>query len=160
MFRWPNRASWRQTALIFVLFSVVSFSFGYTTGLFEFKLATDPYTLLRAGAIALVIPSLFEELLFRGPLVALQSRMHAAAITGAALFSLFLFVLWHPMNASFILTEAQPLFFDWRFLNVAFFLGLATTAATLKAGSIWPGVAIHWAAVMLWKIFFDGPAFF
>lgn len=160
MFRWPDRAIWRQTALIFVVFAINSSAFIFATGLFEFRLANDPYTLLRTGIIALIIPSLLEELLFRGPLIALQSRIHASAMTIVALGSLALFVLWHPFNAAFMLTEAQSLFFDWRFLMVAFFLGIATTTAALRAGSIWPAVAIHWTAVISWKTFFSGPNFF
>jgi len=160
MFRWPNWAEWRQTALIFVVFAVSSLSFIFATGLFDFRLANDPYTLLRAGAISLIVPSLFEELLFRGPLVALRARIHARTMAIVALGSLALFVLWHPFNAAFMLTEAQSLFFDWRFLVTAFFLGIATTTAALRAGSIWPAVTIHWAAVMSWKSFLGGPEFF
>ena len=160
MFRWPNWAIWRQTALIFVVFAISSLAFILTTGLFDFRLANNPYALLRASIIALILPSLLEELMFRGPLVALQTRTHASAMTAAALGSLTLFVLWHPFNAEFMLTEAQSLFFDWRFLVLALFLGIAATTAALRARSIWPAVAIHWAAVISWKTFFSGPNFF
>ena len=160
MFRWPDWAIWQQTALIFVVFAISSSAIVVATGLFEFRIANNPYTLLRASLFALIIPSLLEELMFRGPLVALQTRIHASAMTAAALASLTLFVLWHPFNAAFMLTEAQSLFFDWRFLVLALFLGIATTTAALRARSIWPAVAIHWAAVVTWKAFFGGPNFF
>lgn len=160
MFRWPDWATWRQTALIFVVFAISSAAVIFATGLFEFRLANNPYSLLRTSIIALIIPSLFEELLFRGPLVALQMRLHTSAMIIAALGSLALFVLWHPLNAAFVLTEAQSLFFDWRFLVLALLLGIAATTAALRARSIWPAIAIHWAAVISWKAFFGGPNFF
>ena len=160
MFRWPKRETWLQTALIFFVFAIVSLSFGFATGLFKYQQIDDSYALIRAGVIALIIPSLFEELLFRGPLIILKTRVSARTLLAAALVSLALFILWHPLNAAFILTEAQYLFIDWRFLVTAFLLGAATTIAALKTGSIWPCVAIHWAAVISWKAFLGGPDFF
>ncbi len=160
MFRWPDGKEWRLAALIFLVFAIASSSFGLASGLFSYKLIDDPYALLRTGAIALFIPALFEELLFRGPLIVLAPRFGANTIAALVVGSLALFAIWHPLNASIILTEAQDLFFDWRFLVVAFFLGIATTITAIKTRSVWPGVAIHWVAVMLWKALLDGPTFF
>jgi predicted Abi (CAAX) family protease len=66
-------------------------------------------------------------------------------------FSLGLFVLWHPVQVCLGLPMAQAAFLDWRFLIIAAALGLACTISWQRSGSIWPAVFIHWAVVVGWK---------
>ncbi|GJL96413.1 MAG: peptidase [Hyphobacterium sp.] len=65
--------------------------------------------------------------------------------------SLALFVLWHPVQVWLGLPLAQAVFLDWRFLITAALLGIACTISWQRSGSIWPAIAIHWAAVVGWK---------
>ncbi len=68
-----------------------------------------------------------------------------------ALPSIALFVLWHPVQVWLGLPMAQAIFLDLRFLIIAAMLGIACTISWQRSGSIWPAVAIHWAAVIGWK---------
>ena len=151
----PTLSDLRLTTLVMVGFATFAAVFGLSTGLFDFELA-EPTAILRIAAIALFLPALFEELVFRYPLLWLKQRdsRHTLVASGAMLVA---FILWHPLNASFLMVEARELFFDWRFLTIAAGLGVATTLLTLRAGKLWPAIALHWGAVVGWKAFLGGP---
>ena len=141
-----------------LVFGVIAVPLGMATGLLDWQLVDDPAALLRTAAIALIAPAILEELVFRGPLIHLantNSRWLAAATLG----SLALFLIWHPLNGTFVLTAAEDLFTDWRFLMVAFWLGVVASALAIRTHSLWPPIVFHWLAVVGWKAFFGGPAF-
>jgi len=147
-----------RVGIAILIFSMFAVPFGLLTGLFEFRLEADPVVLIRTAAIALILPALFEEVLFRGP-IAWLSSIGSRKLLYVVAVSLPLFVLWHPFNGMFLMTEAQSLFTDWRFLVLAALLGLAATHLAVKTCSIWPPVLFHWLAIVGWKAFFGGPAF-
>ncbi len=105
--------------------------------------------------VLLIVPSLFEELLFRGVLhPARQARHRLSRILLAA----GLFVLWHPLQ---FWTGLGP---PWSSLFAApdFLLTVSVAALALGilrevSGSIWPPVALHWVMVCGWKFAFGGP---
>jgi predicted Abi (CAAX) family protease len=69
-----------------------------------------------------------------------------------AALGLGLFVAWHPLNAALFLPRAWGLFTDVRFLALVALLGACCSAVYLRCGSVWPCVAIHWLAVVAWKM--------
>ncbi len=154
LFGRPRRGGWRAGAIAALAYSGFVLPFGLGTGLFVWTPTTEG--VLRTALIALFLPAIGEELVFRGPLL-LAPKAWAAWLAGPLLL---LFILWHPLNALVFTPAARALFFDWRFLIEAAALGAACTAATLAARSLWPAVALHWTAVVAWKALFGAPSFF
>jgi len=157
MFRLPASRDWGVAGLAFLAFAAAALGFGFATGFFRFE-PTGQASTMRALAVAFVLPALLEEVVFRGPLIWLAQR----AVTGgrlvlASALSLALFVLWHPLNASLLLTEARLWFFDWRFLVIAAALGGVATWLALRTRSLWPPIVFHWLAVLGWKELLGGP---
>ncbi len=101
------------------------------------------------AAIALVIPSLGEEIVFRG---LLDPGRDGSALGG--LGALALFVAWHPAQGAFDLPSAQPVFWEGWFLASVALLGAWCAAWTRWTDSLWPAVATHWVVVVAWKSLF------
>lgn len=158
MFTFPRPADWRLTGIAFVVFTLISVPAGLATGVFQLGFPDDLATLARTAAIALILPALFEELVFRGPLFWLATNESKYLLPAAAV-SLALFILWHPLNGIFLMTEARSLFTDWRFLSLAGLLGLFATQLAIKTRSIWLPVIFHWLCVVGWKAFLGGTQF-
>ena len=99
---------------------------------------------------AFLMPSLLEELVFRGWLP------RGAPVP--ALASFLAFVLWHPLQVWLNLPFARPEFTRPGFLMVVATLGFACTMTRVRSGSLWPGVVIHWGVVVTWLALFGGQA--
>ncbi len=170
--RIPTRRAWAEAALLFAIFTALTALIGLGGGLFEYSPHVDRALLITA-VVAVFVPALGEELVFR---VLLQPRPptypSSSGLTGGTrdrpiksdedagrdgkrwpftLPSIALFVLWHPVQVWLGLPMAQPVFLDLRFVIIAALLGIACTISWQRSGSIWPAVAIHWAAVIGWK---------
>jgi len=112
---------------------------------------------LRLAIIAIALPSLGEELLFRAALLPEPQPDTPLPKTRAAL-ALALFVVWHPLQALFTSDERATVFVDPWFLLAVVALGLACTRLYWRSGSIWPAVVLHWLIVVGWKALAGGPA--
>jgi len=109
----------------------------------------DPDAFLRLAAVAILIPALGEELVFRGIL-----QPHRLGVTKdwrLSALSLAAFVLWHPVQVWLGLPMAQEVFTDPAFLILVALLGALCTALTHRSGSLWPAVLLHWIVVVGWK---------
>lgn len=118
--------------------------------------------LIRLALIALILPALAEELLFRG--ILLKPPSDGASGLGPAALSAILFAFWHPLQISLLgLQSALPmppwagLAWNWWFLAACAALGLACARLVLATRSLWPAVALHWLVIVAWKALFDGP---
>lgn len=69
-------------------------------------------------------------------------------VAALAIFVLFHLDLIHSMNP-----DMAPVFSDPRFLTLAAILGVSCQEATLRTGSLWPGVCMHWLWVWCWISF-------
>lgn len=98
--------------------------------------------------VAFVMPALSEELFFRGWV--------RAGAPLAAVASLIAYIFWRPLQVMLNLPFARPEFMDAYFLVLVATLGAACTLARIRSGSIWPGVVIHWGAVVVWRALFAG----
>ena len=156
--RRPSAADWILTAKAFAAYCALAVPFGVISGLFAFQLAQDPAEIAKLAVIIFFLPALFEEVLFRGP-VAWMSYIGSRKLLYVAALSLGLFILWHPLNGMFLMTQARGLFTDLRFLTLAALLGLVATHLAIKTQSIWPPVIFHWLVVVGWKVFLGGPQF-
>ncbi len=129
--------------VIHTLMSPIHFSMGLP------GLRNDPDAFLRLAAVALLIPALGEELVFRGILQ--PRRLSAAKDWTLSALSLAAFVLWHPLQVWLGLPMAQPVFTDPAFLTLVGVLGGLCTILTHRSGSLWPAVGLHWIVVVIWK---------
>lgn len=151
---WPTPPQWRDTALLAAAYALVGIPLGLLTGRLTLEWSSAPLgQILAFVLIAILAPSLVEELCFRVALIPRNSEPVSQAGRGVwAGASLVLFVAWHPLNAWLLNPWARPIFFDPIFLVLAALLGLTCTLAYLRTGSIWPPVMIHWLTVIVWKL--------
>lgn len=141
---WPGPVIWWQSLLIFSLFIAATLAINKVEYLFNFAVTEDLASLLAVAALAILVPALTEELVFRVGLGGRKGRIRASlAITA--------FVLWHPVQVWLGLPMAQPLFVEPGFLAITAVLGLACTMTYRTSGSIWPAVLMHWLVVVGWK---------
>ena len=105
----------------------------------------------------LLMPSLTEELVFRGLLIPRDvSEKGGIAPFVYIAASTTVYVLWHPFYAHFINPKAAVIFMDPRFLIVAAFLGAVCGAGYVWTRSLWVPVLTHWTTVMVWVFLFGG----
>lgn len=148
---WPDARGWAFSVGLLALAAAPLYLLGRAG---DFALWTArPFGIADLGVAALlfVVPSLGEELLFRGLL--LPERR-------AALFaplSVGLFVLWHPLQAWTFGPPWAALFIEPAFLAAALILGVTLTAIRLVTRSLWPAIIGHWLVVAAWKLALGGP---
>ncbi len=158
---WPNGKLWLECLRAFGVYAGIALFVGLCLGHFKLGLCHDPpVRLLRFAAIALLVPSLSEELVFRAILLPDPKQI---ASSGSGLVRTFtalaLFVVWHPINGLLLKTEASQTFLDPVFLLLATLLGGCCTFVYLRTGSIWPSTLIHWLSLVSWKAFLGGRIF-
>lgn len=112
-------------------------------------LRNDPDAFLFLAAVAIIIPALGEEMVFRGILQ--PRRLGAAQDWIFSALSLVAFVIWHPVQVWLGLPFAQAMFTEPSFLMLVAVLGALCTALTHRSGSVWPAVLLHWVVVVGWK---------
>ncbi len=152
----PTARDVRESAAVFVLLAGFCVPFGLANGLFAWTPGPALADVLGVAVVAFFVPALGEELVFRGLALPRPLRLRCARNLARAGVALVVFVAWHPMQVEFGLPTAQPAFVDPRFLTCVALLGLACTVSYARSRSMWPPVAIHWAAVVGWKAFLGG----
>ena len=148
----PDRRGWQKVALELGWSLPLMLVVAHLGGLVRFDPAGDATTLLLLGATLLIAPAFGEELLFRGLLI---PRRTASAKW--ILLSVLLFVLWHPFQAVTLGPPWAASFLDPWFLAIVAILGTALGRIYAATGSLWPGVALHWTVVFVWKAVLGGP---
>lgn len=141
---WPGRRAWLEALCLLAVLTIFALFTGSGAHLFTFASVTDWPGLVGLALIAIIIPALGEEMVFRVWLAGLHGFWRGGA-------ALALFLLWHPAQLWLGVPTAQPVFANPAFLAITAALGLACTISYRRSGSIWPAVAIHWAVVMMWK---------
>ncbi len=103
------------------------------------------------------MPALVEEFVFRVLMLpAPRAGVTELNWTLWAVFSLLLFIVYHPINAKTFYKQGDPTFFDPTFLVLTGLLGFACTVAYLLTGSLLIITLIHWVAVTAWLTLFGG----
>ena len=141
---WPRLSEWGQSLLLFGVFALIAAYLGQHESLFKFSLTDEWRPFIVVAVIAILVPSLAEEMVFRVLLGGRTGWLRAGIAIAA-------FVLWHPVQVWLGLPMAQPVFLEPAFLAIVALLGLVCTVAYRSSGAIWPPVAIHWGTVVLWK---------
>ena len=154
--RLPGRADWADFVVVLVVLAPLLLLVGYGGGLMEWSPRFDR-SIATLALVALVAPSLGEELLFRAALI--PSRDAAPCFPWkAVLVSTVLFVAWHPVQVFVFGPDWGETVLDPWFLLAAALLGLGCARLYWKSGSIWTAVALHWVVIVTWKALLGGPS--
>lgn len=152
---WPDRRGWARAGFELLWLVPAVLLCGAAGGFIEFGLTDDLRGLVALALVAIFVPALGEEILFRA--LFLPRRNEVAGIRLATLCSVCAFVLWHPLQTLLFGGAAVPLFIDPWFLAAVAALGIALARIYHATQSLWPCLAAHWAIVVGWKAFFGGP---
>ncbi len=146
----PGIRAWGESLLLLGVFGLLAVYLGLGSGLINIALTDEHLPFMVTALVALLVPALAEELVFRvslpwcGRALGLPARL-------ADLAAIALFVIWHPLQVWLGLPFAQPVFLDPAFLSIAGGLGLICMISYRRSGSIWPAVLMHWIVVISWK---------
>lgn len=147
---WPTRRGWTTTLAMGSVFALT----GAALGAWDGWLTLTPLTNLIAWAallvITLLVPALSEEIVFRGVLYH-PGGQSTTSRTLREVLPLSLFIAWHPLQWFAQVPWAKPVFVAPSFLICVGVLGLLCQLLRRETGSLWPPVALHWAAVVTWK---------
>ncbi|MCJ7546936.1 MAG: CPBP family glutamic-type intramembrane protease [Deltaproteobacteria bacterium] len=149
------------SVVVFLIYISVALCIGLYSGFMKIKvLTTDTWVMIFLPISLFFVPSLFEEMFFRGLLLPHKSRATSNRLLLLySVFSIFIFIAWHPINAATINLPAFAVFTNLVFLCFAALMGIACTITYLKTGSIWVPAVIHWLTVLAWVFFFNGRNF-
>lgn len=152
----PAKRDWAWAIALLLIYGAVFLPIGLASGFLRWQLPSSLWVAIGVLLRALLMPGLSEELFFRVLLIPHPSE--SVSLTTRRTWvgvSWISFVLYHPLN------PAAPAFFgEPIFLLGAGLLGIACTIAYLQCGSLWTPVMIHWLAVVIWLLLFDGLAKF
>jgi predicted Abi (CAAX) family protease len=150
---WPTARGWLLAALVGVAALAVELGIGLWGGFLR-PTPGDWSVLPMSLALAVIVPSLGEEVVFRGLLT--PGREEVGDPWRAILPSTAAFVLWHVFEALTFMPAAAPVFLRADFLATTAVLGLACGWLRWRTGSLWPAVLLHWLEVAGWQIWFGG----
>jgi len=147
--------------VVFLIYIAVALPVGFCSGFFTIEvLKTTNWVMIALPISLFFVPSLFEEIFFRGFLLPHKERkVSIKPLVLYSFFSIAVFIAWHPINAMTINPLAYPMFTNPVFLCLAALLAIACTITYLKTGSLWVPVAIHWLTVVAWVFFLGGRNF-
>jgi predicted Abi (CAAX) family protease len=146
------------SATVFGVYTVIALLVGFLGGFFEFGiLKTDIRFMLFLPIFLFFIPSVLEELIFRGLLLPHKTRkLPKKHVLLYSIVSILVFVGYHPLNGLTFARFAYPIFINPIFLILATLMAIACTITYLRSGSIWIPVCIHWLTVLVWILLLGG----
>ena len=143
---WPRLREWLACALEALWLAPVLAFLGIAGGFVGIEQLPDPRAFVSLALVALIMPSLLEELFFRVLLVGPAASL-ARCAGGIALF-----VAWHPLQIFIFGEEWGRVVLNPLFLLAVAVLGVGLTRVYLKTRSVWPPVVLHWVTVLVWKL--------
>ena len=154
----PSSNDWAWTAILLIIFSLIVIPLGFK---FKFLKAEIPKVswkiISRLILITLLFPTTAEEVFFR--VLLLPHKAEQVSLTYQWIFgsiSLILFIIYHPLNATFFIRNARTTFSSFVFLTSAATLAIVCTVAYLKSGSVYPPIVLHWIFVLGWLLGLGG----
>lgn len=118
----PGIRAWGESLLLLGVFGLVAVYLGLAGELINIRLTDEYLPFMVTALVALVVPALAEELVFRvslpwcGRALGLPARLADSA-------AVVLFVIWHPVQVWLGLPFAQTVFLDPAFLPITGLLG-------------------------------------
>ncbi|NEP58160.1 MAG: CPBP family intramembrane metalloprotease [Symploca sp. SIO2G7] len=157
----PTAQDWLLSAGILLIYGMIALPLGFWQGFLQLQVASSERlalgTKVRIALTALAAPATIEELVFRVLLLPQPMAELPAKIWWLwGIFSLLLFIIYHPLNALSFFPAGFPTFLEPIFLILAGFLGLGCTFIYWQTGSVWLAVVIHWVVVVLWLLWLGG----
>jgi predicted Abi (CAAX) family protease len=149
----PQGTDWGLGLVLLLGYALIALLWGQRSALLRWQPVTSPQTIAITLGIALIVPALMEETLFR---VLLLPDPNHAYFYGWAVGGLMLFILAHPLNALLFFPHRKETFFNPHFLALAGLLGLICTIAYQQSESLWLPVLLHWIPVGLWLLLWGG----
>jgi predicted Abi (CAAX) family protease len=154
----PTLEHWGVALGMSLVYGAIALPIGFSQRFLQFKLwraSKQDYLLLALRLF--FMPALIEEFIFRVVLLPYPR----AGITGQlwflwAVFSLILFIVYHPLNAKTFYQPGNPTFFDRVFLTLTGLLGVACTITYFLTSSLLLITLIHWVITTLWLTLFGG----
>ena len=137
---------------VYILFASI---LGFATHFFSWK-PQPVATVVRVTISSLFAPAILEELFFRVLLLPDPLEVSFKSYLLRSALSLFLFIVYHPLNALTFFPQGRQVFFDNIFLVLAASLGIVCTITYWQTGSIWLSVLTHWVTVAVWLSYFGG----
>jgi predicted Abi (CAAX) family protease len=151
----PKPRDWIELAGAIVIVGGIAVPLGLATGLLHVA-PRSPTVIVISMLIVPFVPALGEEVPFRALLIPDRSETRSAV--WQIIVSTALFTGWHVVETLWQPTE-RALFTRPDFLAWAAWLGLWCAVLRRRSGSVWPGVVLHWATVVVWIGWLGGPAF-
>lgn len=154
----PDRSALIFSVIVFCGYVAIALPFGFLSGFFELRvLKADVRMMLLLPVFLFFLPSVFEELIFRGLLLPhKQRKLPRKHVLLYSIVSILIFVGCHPLNGLTLARFAYPIFINPAFLFLATLMAIACTITYLRSGSIWIPVCIHWLTVLVWVLFLGG----
>ena len=146
----PGKDSWVLTAKIAALCGTLLAAIGWLSGFAYWDPISSLPQIITTSILLFFLPSLAEEILFRGLLIKPSAKW-------TAILSVLLFIAWHPIQAYTFGPAWSGLFLTPSFLLATLILGVSLTYLRLVTKSLWPPIALHWFVVAAWKLAFGGP---
>lgn len=152
----PNYYNWIILISI-CTYIIFTLTFGLMTGFLRWDVCRSTRTIIKTVAIALIAPAILEEIFFRVWLLPYpHDNISTNSYIAWAVFSLLLFIIYHPLNALTFYPQGRKTFFNPVFLSLAASLGIICTITYWQTGSLWLPALIHWLAVVIWLLCFSG----
>ncbi|MGB3193542.1 type II CAAX prenyl endopeptidase Rce1 family protein [Lyngbya sp. PCC 8106] len=149
---------WRVVLMSLLVYGLVALPLGFLSRFLQFHpCLRSPGTVLSNIVKLFFFPALVEEIVFR--VILIPHPLEAVSLKTWVfwmLFSLGLFIIYHPLNALIFYPEGNPTFWNSIFLILAGFLGLTCALVYRLTGSLWGIVIIHGLIVFVWLYFLDG----
>ena len=150
----PNYYSARHSVILISVYILFILILGFATQFLNWK-PQPVATVVRVTMASLFAPAILEELFFRVLLLPYPSDVSFKSYLLRSALSLFLFIIYHPLNALTFFPQGR-IFLDRVFLVLAASLGIVCTITYWQTGSIWLPVLIHWVTVVVWLSYFGG----
>ena len=145
----------RYSVILFAVYILFASILGFATQFLSWK-PQPVIAVFRIIITSLVAPAILEELFFRVLLLPYPFDVSLKTYLWRSLLSLFLFIIYHPLNALTFFPQGRKVFFDRIFLILAASLGIVCTTTYWQTGSIWLPISIHWVTVAVWLSYFGG----
>ncbi len=143
---------------VLIVYAAIAIPLGFRTGFLSFT----PDLLLTKGGILgsfrlFFFPALGEEILMRVFLLPHPTeRFLISSWLVWAGISLFIFIVYHPLNALTFYRVGYPTFLKPVFLTLAGLLGLGCVIAYYLTGSLLIIILIHWIVAVVWLFILGG----
>ena len=146
----------RGVFMLAIAYAFLTLVLGIMFGFLDWNPCRSKRVIVRVVVTSLFAPAILEELAFRVLLLPYPSSQLSMSDLRWSMFSLLLFVIYHPLNALTFFPQGKQTFFEPLFLGLATILGITCTVVYYQSGSLWLPVLIHWLAVVLWLLCFNG----